>query len=425
MPKFIKVELDLVNINQNDIIKLQPQIISQDKSLLEKTGAGNDFLGWIDVEKIISKEELKEIIETGKYLKQNFEKIVVIGIGGSYLGAKAYINALKNNFDEEQIIFAGYNLDGEYLKDLLKFLENKNYAIIIISKSGTTLEPALTFRMLLEQLNKKYSNDEVSKRVIAITDAKKGVLKELSIKKSFKTFKISDDVGGRYSVLTPVGLLPIATAGYDIEKMIDGAKDMKKYIDENYDIFSNPAYIYAGTRNILLQNGKSIEILASFDLKLKFIAEWWKQLFGESEGKDGKGIFPTNLDFTTDLHSMGQYVQQGARNIFETIFIVENDNVNLKIPFIENDDDKLNFVFGKTFDFVNKSALNGTIKAHKEGMIDIIKIIIPEISEYYLGQLIYFFERACSISAYMLGVNPFNQPGVEAYKKYMMTNIKN
>lgn len=425
MPKFIKVELDLVNINQNDIIKLQPQIISQDKSLLEKTWAWNDFLGWIDVEKIISKEELKEIIETWKYLKQNFEKIVVIGIWGSYLWAKAYINALKNNFDEEQIIFAWYNLDGEYLKDLLKFLENKNYAIIIISKSWTTLEPALTFRMLLEQLNKKYSNDEVSKRVIAITDAKKWVLKELSIKKSFKTFKISDDVWWRYSVLTPVWLLPIATAWYDIEKMIDWAKDMKKYIDENYDIFSNPAYIYAWTRNILLQNGKSIEILASFDLKLKFIAEWWKQLFWESEGKDWKWIFPTNLDFTTDLHSMWQYVQQWARNIFETIFIVENDNVNLKIPFIENDDDKLNFVFWKTFDFVNKSALNWTIKAHKEGMIDIIKIIIPEISEYYLWQLIYFFERACSISAYMLWVNPFNQPWVEAYKKYMMTNIKN
>ncbi|MGE4443581.1 MAG: glucose-6-phosphate isomerase [Candidatus Altimarinota bacterium] len=419
--KYIQVQIEDIFIN--DFLNYKKEILSQDQKLLDKTGAGNDFLGWFDVENIISKEEIEKIKNTAKKF-QNFEKVVVIGIGGSYLGAKSVLEALQPNFIEEKIIFAGYQLDSLYLKNLLDYLDDKNYAIVIISKSGTTLEPALSFRMLVSHLQKKYSKEEVSKRVIAITDKNKGVLKNLATKNGFLTFVIPDDVGGRYSVFTPVGLLPIAIAGYDIDQILKGASEMQKYLDEEKDILKNPAFLYAGIRNILLQKGKNIEILASFHFSLKYISEWWKQLFGESEGKDGKGIFPTSLNFSTDLHSLGQYVQDGKRNLFETFLVVENEKNNLEIPYVENDNDRLNFLAGKNLSFVNTSALEGTIQAHREGGVSVIKILIPEINEYYLGQLLYFFQRSCGISAYLLGVNPFNQPGVEAYKKHMMENLR-
>lgn len=424
MNQFIKLELDIESDVVLHIQTLEKDILLQDQKLRDKTWVWNDYLGWLDVKNLVSQEEIDEIKQTAKCF-QTFEKVVVIGIWGSYLWAKAVLEALQKNFSEEKIIFAWFQMDSAYLKDLLEYLENKNYAIIVISKSGTTLEPALTFRMLFNQLQKKYSKEEVSARVVAITDKNSGVLKDFATKNGFKTFIIPDDVWGRYSVLTSVGFLPIAVAGYDIEKMLLWASDIQKYIDETKDILKNPAYLYAWVRNILLKNEKNIEILSTFEKKLCLISEWWKQLFWESEGKDWKWIFPASLNYSTDLHSMWQYVQDGKRNLFETFLIVETDKVKLEIPFTEKNEDNLNFLAWKTFDSVNKSALSGTIQAHKEWWVSIIKIILPEINEYYLGQLIYFFERSCGISAYMLWVNPFNQPWVESYKKYMMENLKN
>lgn len=423
MNDFIKIELDVEAEIVSQIKTLEKEILFQDQKLLDKTWAWNDFLGWFDVENIISKEEIEKIKNTAKKF-QNFEKVLVIGIWGSYLWSKAVLEALQPNFGKEKIIFAWFQLDTNYLKDLVNYLENKNYWIIVISKSGTTLEPALSFRMLLSHLQKKYSKEEVSKRVIAITDKNKWVLKEFSDKFWFQTFVIPDDIWGRYSVFTPVGLLPIAIAWYDIDQILKWASEMQKYLDEEKDILKNPAFLYAGIRNILLQKWKKIEILASFDFSMKYIAEWWKQLFWESEWKDGKWIFPSSLNYSTDLHSMWQLVQDGQRNLFETFLIVKNENIHLDIPLVENDDDRLNFLAWKTFSFVNNSALEWTIQAHREWWVPVIKIIIPEINEYYLGQLLYFFQRSCSISAYLLWVNPFNQPWVESYKKYMMENIK-
>ncbi|MDD4151745.1 MAG: glucose-6-phosphate isomerase [Candidatus Gracilibacteria bacterium] len=417
-----------LNINNNLIEKSEfkannEKIKNAYKQVLERSGLGNEFLGWTNTKEIISEKELENIKRISKTFKDDFEKIVVIGIGGSYLGSKAIISALSGNFSDENIIFAGYNLDSNYLYDLRKYLENKNYAIIVISKSGGTLEPALTFRILLEDLRQKYGENELKNRVVAITDEKKGILKELANNLGLETFKVPDDIGGRYSVLTAVGLLPIAIAGFDIDKLLKGASDMETLLKENNDISENPAMIYANFRNILLEKGKNIEILASFDSRLKLFSEWWKQLFGESDGKDKKGIFPTNLVFSTDLHSMGQYIQDGQRILFETFLSVENPKNDLEIPFIEGDIDKLNYLSGKTIDFINKGASSGAIQAHNEGGVPTIEIIIPELNEYYLGQLIYFFEFSCAIGGYMLGVNPFNQPGVESYKKYMMNNI--
>ncbi len=419
--KYIQVQIEDIFIN--DFLNYKKEILSQDQKLLDKTWAWNDFLGWFDVENIISKEEIEKIKNTAKKF-QNFEKVVVIWIWGSYLWAKSVLEALQPNFIEEKIIFAWYQLDSLYLKNLLDYLDDKNYAIVIISKSGTTLEPALSFRMLVSHLQKKYSKEEVSKRVIAITDKNKWVLKNLATKNWFLTFVIPDDVWWRYSVFTPVWLLPIAIAWYDIDQILKWASEMQKYLDEEKDILKNPAFLYAGIRNILLQKWKNIEILASFHFSLKYISEWWKQLFWESEGKDGKGIFPTSLNFSTDLHSLGQYVQDGKRNLFETFLVVENEKNNLEIPYVENDNDRLNFLAWKNLSFVNTSALEWTIQAHREWWVSVIKILIPEINEYYLGQLLYFFQRSCGISAYLLWVNPFNQPWVEAYKKHMMENLR-
>ncbi len=421
MKKYIEVQVE--NNLKDELFWFTESILLQEKKLLDKSWEGNDFLGWLDIENIISQEELNKLKQTAKYF-QSFEKIVVIGIWGSYLWAKAVLESLTSNFSEEKIIFAWFQLDTNYLKDLVHYLENKNYWIVVISKSGTTLEPAISFRVLLQDLQKKYSSDEISKRVVAITDKNKWVLKEFSSKNWFETFVISDDIWGRYSVFTAVWLLPIAIAWYDVDQILQWAFDMQKYLNEEKDISKNPAFLYAWIRNNLLEKWKNIEILASFHFSLKYISEWWKQLFWESEGKDGKGIFPTSLNFSTDLHSLGQYVQDGKRNLFETFLVVENEKNNLEIPYVENDNDRLNFLAWKNLSFVNTSALEWTIQAHKEWGVPVIKILIPEINEYYLGQLLYFFQRSCGISAYLLWVNPFNQPWVEAYKKHMMENLR-
>lgn len=421
MKKYIEVQVE--NNLKDELFWFTESILLQEKKLLDKSWEGNDFLGWLDIENIISQEELNKLKQTAKYF-QSFEKIVVIGIWGSYLWAKAVLESLTSNFSEEKIIFAWFQLDTNYLKDLVHYLENKNYWIVVISKSGTTLEPAISFRVLLQDLQKKYSSDEISKRVVAITDKNKWVLKEFSSKNWFETFVISDDIWGRYSVFTAVWLLPIAIAWYDVDQILQWAFDMQKYLNEEKDISKNPAFLYAWIRNNLLEKWKNIEILASFHFSLKYISEWWKQLFWESEGKDGKGIFPTSLNFSTDLHSLGQYVQDGKRNLFETFLVVENEKNNLEIPYVKNDDDRLNFLAWKNLSFVNTSALEWTIQAHKEWGVPVIKILIPELNEYYLGQLLYFFQRSCGISAYLLWVNPFNQPWVEAYKKHMMENLR-
>lgn len=421
MKKYIEVQVE--NNYKDELFWFTDNILLQEKKLLDKSWEWNDFLGWLDIENIISQEELEKLKQTAKYF-QSFEKVVVIGIWGSYLWAKAVLESLKSNFSEEKIIFAWFQLDTNYLKDLVNYLENKNYWIIIISKSGTTLEPAISFRVLLQNLQKKYSSDEISKRVVAITDKKSWVLKEFSSKNWFETFVIPDDIWWRYSIFTAVWLLPIAIAWYNIDQILQWASDMQKYLNEEKDISKNPAFLYAWVRNNLLEKWKNIEILTSFNFSLKYISEWWKQLFWESEGKDGKGIFPTSLNFSTDLHSLGQYVQDGQRNLFETFLVVQNEKNNLEIPYVENDDDRLNFLAWKNLSFVNSSALEWTIQAHKEWWVPVIKILIPEINEYYIGQLLYFFQRSCGISAYLLWVNPFNQPWVEAYKKHMMENLK-
>lgn len=421
MKKYIEVQVE--NNYKDELFWFTESILLQEKKLLDKSWEWNDFLGWLDIENIISQEELEKLKQTAKYF-QSFEKVVVIGIWGSYLWAKAVLESLKSNFSEEKIIFAWFQLDTNYLKDLVHYLENKNYWIIIISKSGTTLEPAISFRVLLQKLQQKYSSDEISKRVVAITDKKSWVLKEFSSKNWFETFVIPDDIWWRYSIFTAVWLLPIAIAWYNIDQILQWASDMQKYLNEEKDISKNPAFLYAWVRNNLLEKWKNIEILTSFNFSLKYISEWWKQLFWESEGKDWRGIFPTSLNFSTDLHSLGQYVQDGQRNLFETFLVVENEKNNLEIPYVEHDDDRLNFLAWKNLSFVNNSALEWTIQAHKEWWVPVIKILIPEINEYYIGQLLYFFQKSCGISAYLLWVNPFNQPWVEAYKKHMMENLK-
>jgi glucose-6-phosphate isomerase len=330
---------------------------------------------------------------------------------------------LKWTFSEEKIIFAGYNLDSNYTKELLEYLKDKNYAIVVISKSGTTLEPALAFRILLEDLRIKYSENEIKNRVIAITDKDKWVLKELSNHLGLQTFVVPDDVGWRFSVLTAVWLLPIAIAWYNIDSLLTWAKEIKKLLLREKDIYKNPSFTYVLFRNTLLEKWKHIEILVNFDMKLKYISSWWKQLFWESEGKNGKWIFPTNLDFTTDLHSVWQYIQDWQKNIFETFLEIENKINDIWIPFIKNDLDKLNYISGKTINFANSWAMSGTIDAHLEWWVSIGKISIPILNEYYIWQLLYFFEFSCALSAYMIDVNPFNQPWVEAYKKYMMNNL--
>lgn len=396
-------------------------------ALLDGTCPGNDFLGWLRLPSSITPDFLNEIQECANVLRANCEAVVVAGIGGSYLGARAVIEALSNAFawlEEDKrnptILFAGNNIGEDYLYELTEYLKGKKFGVINISKSGTTTETALTFRLLKKQCEQQRGKEEAKKVIVAVTDAHKGAARAAADKEGYKTFAIPDNVGGRFSVLTPVGLLPIACAGFDINKLVEGAVEMEKNCTAGSEINKNIAALYAAVRNGLYsQAGKKIEIMVNFQPKLHFFSEWWKQLYGESEGKEHKGIFPASCDFTTDLHSMGQWIQQGERSIFETVISVEKPENTLLFPHDDENLDGLNFLAGKRVDEVNKMAELGTRLAHVDGGVPNIRISVPELNEYYIGQLIYFFEIACGISGNVLGVNPFNQPGVEAYKKNM------
>ena len=412
-------------ITREEINSFDKKIQEHHASILNKTGKGNDFLGWVNLPSEIDQTILNSIEHIASKFKNNIDVFVVIGIGGSYLGARAVIEALSHNFSSLKkneypvILYAGQNISEDYLKDLLEVIDEKEYAMTVISKSGTTTEPSLAFRILKNHLENKYGKAEAKNRIIAITDESKGALKKLATDEGYQTFVVPDDVGGRYSVLTPVGLLPIAVAGYDIRKLVEGAKSMQELNSKTYSIDENPMALYAAARNALYNSGKSVEIMVNYQPNLFYLTEWWKQLYGESEGKEGKGIFPAGVNFTTDLHSMGQYIQDGQRILFETVLSVEKSNKKLEIPGDENNLDGLNYIAGKGLHEVNQMAELGTMLAHIEGGVPNIKINIPEVSEFYLGQLIYFFEMACAISGYILDVNPFDQPGVEAYKKNM------
>lgn len=398
--------------------------------LHEKTGRGSDFLGWVNLPNEINNEFLTDIEQTASNIRsKNIDIYVVIGIGGSYLGAKAVIDALSNNFahlkgDKPAVLFAGQNISEDYLAELRDLLKTKEWATCIISKSGTTTEPAIAFRVLKQDLEERYGKAEAVSRICAITDESKGALKTLANAEGYKTFVIPDNVGGRYSVLTPVGLLPIAVAGFDIRALVQGAKDMVAATSPLIKFDNNIACQYAAARHALYTEGKKIEILVNYQPKLHFMAEWWKQLFGESEGKNGKGIFPAAVDFSSDLHSMGQYIQEGERILFETVISVAKAEREVLVPKDNDDLDKLNFLAGKNLDFVNKMAELGTQIAHVDGDVPNIRVEIPRLNEYYIGQLIYFFEKACGISGYLLNVNPFDQPGVEAYKKNMFALLE-
>ncbi|MBN2174663.1 MAG: glucose-6-phosphate isomerase [Bacteroidales bacterium] len=413
-------------IREEEIYLQQNKIEKIHQSIINKTGKGNDFLGWVELPGNIDEELISSINRTANKLKSNTEILVVVGIGGSYLGSRAVIEALSHNFsllnprkNYPMVIYAGQNIGEDYLNDLLEVLDKKEYAIAVISKSGTTTEPAIAFRILKNHMEKKYGKAEAKERIVAITDQSKGALKKLATDEGYQTFVIPDDVGGRYSVLTPVGLLPIAVAGFDIQRLIDGAKSIQLMNSNPGSIKENPVFLYAVTRNELYKKGKLVEILVNYQPNLFYLTEWWKQLYGESEGKEGKGIFPAGVNFTTDLHSMGQYIQDGQRILFETVLSVAEPAKKMEIPFDRENLDGLNFISGKRIDEVNKMAELGTTLAHIDGGVPNIKISIPKVNEFYLGQLIYFFEMACAVSGYLLDVNPFDQPGVEAYKKNM------
>ena len=404
------------------------QVKAAQEALENATCPGNDFLGWLHLPSSITPEFIAEINSTAQTLRKKCEVVVVAGIGGSYLGARAVIEGLSNAFawlvnddtKSPNILFAGNNIGEDYLAELTEYLKNKRFGVINISKSGTTTETALTFRLLKKQCEEQRGKEEAKEVIVAVTDAHKGAARAAADKEGYKTFVIPDNVGGRFSVLTPVGLLPIACAGFDIEQLVEGARDMEKACGKDVPFEENPAAQYAAVRNALYQEaGKKIEIMVNFQPKLHYFSEWWKQLYGESEGKDGKGIFPASCDFTTDLHSMGQWIQQGERTIYETVISIEKPNRKLLFPNDEENLDGLNFLAGKRVDEVNKMAELGTRLAHVDGGVPNIHVSVPELNERYIGQLIYFFEMACGISGNILGVNPFNQPGVEAYKKNM------
>ncbi|MGF7049824.1 glucose-6-phosphate isomerase [Paenibacillus sp. DS2015] len=413
--------------SQHEIDYLAEPIKLAHEQLHKGTGTGSDYLGWIDLPTQYDKEEFARIQKAATKIQSDSEVLIVIGIGGSYLGARAAIEALSHSFynmlpkdkrKTPEIYFAGNNISSTYLTHLLDLVEGKDYSVNVISKSGTTTEPAVAFRILRADLEKKYGKEEARKRIYATTDKEQGALKKLSNEEGYESFIIPDDVGGRYSVLTPVGLLPIATAGINIEEMMQGAADASKEFS-NPNVAENLSYQYAAVRNALYRKGKAIEILVNYEPSLHYVSEWWKQLFGESEGKDYKGIYPASVDFSTDLHSMGQFIQEGSRNIFETIIQVENVAEQITIESDPNDLDGLNFLAGKTMDFVNKKAFQGTMLAHTDGQVPNLIVTVPNMTPYSFGYLVYFFEKACAISGYLLGVNPFDQPGVEAYKKNM------
>ena len=408
--------------SQEELDNMQAQVSAAHDVLTNKTGAGNDFLGWVDLPVDYDKEEFDRIKKAAAKIREDSDVLIVVGIGGSYLGAKAAIDFLTGPFynytAKPQIIFAGNNISPNYLNSILETIEGKDVSVNIISKSGTTTEPAIAFRILKDYLEKKYGKEEARKRIYATTDKAKGALKNLANEEGYESFVVPDDVGGRYSVLTAVGLLPIAVCGADIDAMMQGAADAREMYASD-SLKENECYQYAAIRNILHQKGKNVEMLVNYEPELQYTIEWWKQLYGESEGKDNKGIFPAGACFSTDLHSMGQYIQDGMRMLFETVLYVKNPKTNIVIEEDADNVDGLNFLAGKTMDFVNKKAFEGTLLAHTDGGVPNLIVELEKLDEYTFGQLVYFFEKACGISGYLLGVNPFNQPGVESYKKNM------
>ena len=414
-------------ISDDEVVAMKKIAEDAKEVLVNKSGAGNDFLGWIDLPVDYDKDEFARIKAAAKKIQSDSEVLVVIGIGGSYLGARAAIDFLRhgfyNNVSKEirktpEIYYAGNSISPAYLKGLLDVVGDRDFSVNIISKSGTTTEPAIAFRIFKEKLEKKYGKEEAAKRIYATTDKAKGALKNLATEEGYESFVVPDDVGGRFSVLTAVGLLPIAVSGADIDKLMEGAASgREKALNNTFE--DNDAVKYAAIRNILLRQGKSIEITANYEPSLHYFGEWWKQLYGESEGKDQKGIFPAAVDLTTDLHSMGQFIQDGSRLMFETVVNIEKTDADIVIQEEADDLDGLNYLAGKDMDFVNKSAMNGTILAHTDGNVPNLMVNVPEQNEFYLGELFYMYEFACGVSGYILGVNPFNQPGVESYKKNM------
>ena len=414
------MKVNFSNVNLENIDKYEERALAAFDNLLGRNGEGNDFLGWIDRPVDYDKDEFERIKKAATRIRENSDVLVSIGIGGSYLGIKAVDVACDSYFNSKRktkIIYAGHQLSGEYLVELLDYLKDKDYSLNVISKSGTTTEPAIAFRVLKEALEEKYGKEEAKNRIFATTDKAKGALKELANAEGYESFIVPDDIGGRFSVISAVGLLPLAVAGINIDEFMAGFADgREKYTNKSME---NDAIKYAAVRNMLHEDGKDIEILLNYEPKLKYVAEWWKQLYGESEGKDGKGLFPASVSNTTDLHSMGQMIQDGVRNIFETVIEVENPSKDLTIKEDEQNLDGLNFLAGKTMSYINKQAMEGTTMAHVEGNVPNIRIKIDKINERNLAELFYFFEIAVGVSGYMLGVNPFNQPGVEAYKKAM------
>jgi len=413
--------------NENELKQIKPYVELANEVLTSKSGAGNDFLGWVDLPENYDKDEFARIKKAAEKIKNDSEVLVVIGIGGSYLGAKAAIEFLSHSFYNNlpkdkrktpEIYFAGTNMSGVYLQHLIEVVGDRDFSVNVISKSGTTTEPAIAFRVFKKMLEEKYGKEEAAKRIYATTDKEKGALKTLATAEGYETFVVPDNVGGRFSVLTAVGLLPIAAAGINIDKLMAGAKDaMNDFANKNMD--ENQALQYAAVRNILHRKGKDLELMVNYEPRVHYLAEWWKQLFGESEGKDGKGLYPTSADFSADLHSLGQYIQEGKRLFFETVVSIGKPEVEFVIESDKDNLDGLNFIAGKTLDYVNKKATDGVILAHIDGDVPNLGVNIPEATPYHLGYTFYFFEKACGVSGYLLGVNPFDQPGVEAYKKNM------
>ena len=429
----IKLSIDKAYgfVSAEKVAAYKAEVNAANTVLHNGSGKGSDFLGWLNLPSSIDEAHLKDIENTAQILRDNCEVVVVIGIGGSYLGAKAVIDALSNSFDWLQterkapvVVYAGQNIGEDYLFELQELLKNKKFGIISISKSGTTTEPALAFRLLKTQLENQQGKDAAKQLIVCITDKARGALRTLAVNEGLKTFVIEDNIGGRYSVLSPVGLLPIAVAGFDVRAFVNGAVTMEGICSTETSFEENIAGQYAAVRNELYKSGKKIEILVNFHPKLHYVSEWWKQLYGESEGKDNLGIFPAAVDFTTDLHSMGQWIQEGERTIFETVISVKESNHTVIFPTSEDNLDGLNFLAGKRVDEVNKMAELGTMIAHIDGGVPNLKIELPKLDEFYLGELLYFFEKACGISGYVLGVNPFDQPGVEAYKKNMFALLE-
>lgn len=426
-----KIKFDYSNakdfIRDHEIDMIEKQVADAKEYLLSRKGPGNDFLGWIDLPVDYDKEEFARIKKAAEKIKSDSDVLVVIGIGGSYLGSRAVIEGLSNNFNNKldkevrkapEVYFAGHNISGTYVKQLIDVIGDRDFSVNVISKSGTTTEPGIAFRIFKKLLNDKYGKDEATKRIYATTDKARGALKTLATDEGYETFVVPDDVGGRFTVLTAVGLLPIAAAGIDIDEFVKGFQDGREMF-LNAPFNENPAMLYAAIRNILMRRGKGMEILANYEPNLHFISEWWKQLYGESEGKDGKGIFPASVDFSTDLHSLGQFIQDGSSNHFETVLNVEEPELDIVLEAEENDLDGLNYLSGKTMNFVNQNAMKGTILAHVDGGVPNLRFDIPKMDAYHLGQLFYTFESACGMSGYLNCVNPFDQPGVEAYKKNM------